>query len=205
MLVEFYAPWCGHCKSLAPKYVEAAKKAKKMDPPVRIAKVDADDHKVLASRFDVNGFPTLKIFRGGVPEEYEGARETDAILKALGKASSFKPPIELTDPAAANALAAKSSCLLVGFFRTPVSISAAHKVFMSSSFDLTDTCILAWSATPAGKPDPVGDALELPAGTAPGLLLIRTGYVRTSRASVKLPRSKADFTREFIVDWVEQN
>ncbi|EOD28740.1 hypothetical protein EMIHUDRAFT_49401, partial [Emiliania huxleyi CCMP1516] len=61
-LVEFYAPWCGHCKSLAPEWAAAAKKTRKYCP---LAKVDADEHKSLAERFDVSGYPTIKTFKKG--------------------------------------------------------------------------------------------------------------------------------------------
>lgn len=87
VLVEFYAPWCGHCKSLAPKYEELAK-AFEGEEDVIIAKVDATAEQDLGSRFEISGFPTLKIFPQGdnkLPSPYEGPRETDAMVEFMNE------------------------------------------------------------------------------------------------------------------------
>jgi len=91
VFVEFFAPWCGHCKSLAPEYELVAQAFKSHSGKAVIASVDADQHRELGKRFDVKGFPTLKWFPAGSlePEAYSGGRTAQAILDFVnGKAGS---------------------------------------------------------------------------------------------------------------------
>ncbi len=87
IMVEFYAPWCGHCKELAPHYAKAAQALRKDEPPVFLAKVDATVSEALAKRFNVEGFPTIKLFTKGEPEEYNGGRTEDEIVQFIRKKS----------------------------------------------------------------------------------------------------------------------
>ncbi|RAL50037.1 unnamed protein product [Cuscuta campestris] len=81
-LVEFYAPWCGHCKKLAPEYEKLATSFKKAKS-VLIGKVDCDEHKSLCTKYDVSGYPTIKWFPKGSlePKKYEGARTSEALAE----------------------------------------------------------------------------------------------------------------------------
>ncbi|GAB2270354.1 disulfide-isomerase [Dionaea muscipula] len=91
IVVEFYAPWCGHCKKLAPEYEKAASVLSAHDPAIALAKIDVNDesNKELASSFDIKGYPTLKIFRNGgkTVQDYKGPRDADGIVAYLKKQS----------------------------------------------------------------------------------------------------------------------
>jgi protein disulfide-isomerase A1 len=95
LMVEFYAPWCGHCKKLAPEYAAAAQVLAQQDTPRYLAKVDVDSNAALGERFKVSSFPTLLWFIDGKSVEYKGGRTKDSILAFVNKRSGF-PSFELS-------------------------------------------------------------------------------------------------------------
>jgi len=78
-LVEFFAPWCGHCKNLAPEWIKAAKALKGI---VNVGAVDMDADQSVGSPYNIRGFPTIKIFASNKnsPSDYNGPRTAQGIV-----------------------------------------------------------------------------------------------------------------------------
>lgn len=98
--VEFYAPWCGHCKALKPAWVELAQN---LDGRVKVGAVDCTTNEQTCSEFGVQGFPTIKFFGSSKehPEDYQGGRDSGSLTAyATERWSKDQPPPEakeLTD------------------------------------------------------------------------------------------------------------
>jgi protein disulfide isomerase len=99
VLVKFYAPWCGHCQSMAPDYIKAADKLIEEGIDVTLAEVDATQSSELAQKYNVEGYPTILWFVDGKPKPFSGQRTTESIIswvtKNVGPVVSVWTPEEL--------------------------------------------------------------------------------------------------------------
>jgi thioredoxin 2 len=78
LLVDFWAPWCGPCRMMAPAF-EAA--ARELEPRVRLVKVNTEENQGLAGRLGIRSIPTLALFRGGSEvARTAGAMDTQRIV-----------------------------------------------------------------------------------------------------------------------------
>jgi len=134
VLVEFYAPWCGHCKALAPEYAKAAGALAEKESPIVLAKLDATEEGAVAEKFEVRGYPTLKFFRNGKAVEYGGGRTADTIVSWLEKKTG-PPAVAVASVEEAAAFAAGKDVAVIGFFADQTSEAATAYLSVAGSLD----------------------------------------------------------------------
>ena len=114
IMVEFFAPWCGHCKSFAPQYSEAARLLKEAKSEVKLAKVDAVKETGTAGTLDIKSFPTFKFFRNGRPIDYTGARSSEGMVEWINK--KISPGItEINQPGELQYISEEEDVFLVAY------------------------------------------------------------------------------------------
>ncbi|KZW04242.1 protein disulfide isomerase [Exidia glandulosa HHB12029] len=185
ILVEFFAPWCGHCKALAPHYEEAATALKAKN--IKIAKVDCVDQADLCQTHGVQGYPTLKVFRNGTPTDYTGPRKADGIISYMVKQSL--PAV--TDVTAANHAEFKAADRVVVIAYATASSDAAVPVFSQVAEKHRDDYLFGLSTDAA--------AISEAGVTPPAVVLYR------KFDEPKLEFGKATFTAEELEEYLKTN
>eukprot|EP01064_Diplonema_japonicum_P030046 TRINITY_DN4998_c0_g1_i1.p1 TRINITY_DN4998_c0_g1~~TRINITY_DN4998_c0_g1_i1.p1 ORF type:complete len:292 (+),score=80.46 TRINITY_DN4998_c0_g1_i1:174-1049(+) len=192
VLVEFYAPWCGHCKTLAPEWAKAATALK---GKVKIAAVDATKEADLGKMFDVSGYPTIIAFpygkkedeEGIIIETYNGGRDADGVIEyaaaALEKEGIDISTIdELVGQDSINACLTKKYCAVFTLPHVIDSGAEGRNKYIDTIKELVKTmgrsnpCAYAW--VESGSQPAFESAFS--SSSYPGMTLInadRTRYV----------------------------
>ncbi|XP_010520368.1 PREDICTED: protein disulfide isomerase-like 1-4 [Tarenaya hassleriana] len=135
VMVEFYAPWCGHCQSLAPEYAAAATELKA--DGVVFAKVDATEENELAHEYNVQGFPTVYFFVDGEHKPYIGGRTKDAIVTWIKK--KIGPAVyNLTSLDDAEKVLTSGNKVALGYLNSLVGSENEHLTAASRAEDDVD-------------------------------------------------------------------
>ncbi|NXD30517.1 PDIA2 isomerase, partial [Spelaeornis formosus] len=119
LLVEFYAPWCGHCQQLAPAFARAATELRNESSPARLGKVDATAQTALATEFGITSYPTLKLFRDGNrthPLAYTGRMDSQGIVRWMLRRAGPSATL-LQDSDTIAAFINSQDLVVVGFFK----------------------------------------------------------------------------------------
>eukprot|EP00096_Caligus_rogercresseyi_P011876 TRINITY_DN4824_c0_g1_i4.p1 TRINITY_DN4824_c0_g1~~TRINITY_DN4824_c0_g1_i4.p1 ORF type:complete len:416 (-),score=85.35 TRINITY_DN4824_c0_g1_i4:950-2197(-) len=193
LMVKFYAPWCGHCKQMAPEYEKLAKELKKSGSKFKLGKLDATVHMTTGQGYKVMNYPTLKFFYQGMPIDYEGPRENTDILKFMEKKAGN--PIKSVKTAKdIEKLAKESEFVVVGFFEDQKSDKA--KTFieaarLSSYVEFAMTSEKSLMQTYGIKDFGIVGQNNFPENTG----------ISVSKKRLKFNRK---FNRENIVDWAKE-
>jgi len=131
-LIEFFAPWCGHCKKLAPEFEAAAKKLEDQDN-VQLFTVDCTVNTKVCADFGVKGYPTLKWFKDGEASDYNGGRTEATIVSYVMKAIGAPMKVLATE-VALNDFKASSGVTVIGFLAAG---SSEMDAFQKTSADST--------------------------------------------------------------------
>ncbi|OLY79234.1 Protein disulfide-isomerase [Smittium mucronatum] len=137
-LVKFYAPWCGHCKSLAPEFDSASLLLKQNN--ITLGKIDCTESKVVCDKYKIQGYPTLFVFNKGENLEYKGNRKSDGIVSYMIKQS--QPALSEVTSANFDDFSKSDRVVVISHYKKD---SPEQKVFEDLSSTLRDDFVFGYT------------------------------------------------------------
>jgi len=194
-LVMFYAPWCGHCKKLKPEFEKANDELLANDPPVTLVKVDCTEGgKDSCNRFEVKGYPTLKIFKNGeLSSDYNGPREAAGIVKFM-KSQVGPASKELKSVADADKLLALPETVVLGLGD---ATSTLLKTFLKAADKLREDVKFGHSAEAA--------VLEKLGVDGPAVVLYRPANLKNKFEESSVAYAGGESDKAIMVQWIKDN
>lgn len=130
VFVKYYAPWCGHCKSMAPAYSELALENKYKENGIPIAKLEATEHKKVAEKMKPQGFPTLRLYNRGFEIDYKGGRDKKEIQAFIDKKMNLKPTLINTEDEFDELKGARLAVVYYLESQDPSDLAAFHRFIL---------------------------------------------------------------------------
>lgn len=193
-LVKFYAPWCGHCKKMAPDFETAATTLADNDPPVMLAEVDCTVHEKTCSEYEVSGYPTLKIFKNGEASEYNGGRSANDFVSTMAKQAG-PASAEIKDLTKIEKVMSSNSNIVLGFFESETA--DGYQAFTKAATELRDS--IKFAHTFSAKVAQVADA------KLGQIILYRPKIMKSKFEEQKMVYDKSKFTVGLIRNWAKDN
>ncbi|KAK2722653.1 hypothetical protein QYM36_002993, partial [Artemia franciscana] len=132
--LKFYAPWCTHCKNLAPEYVKAAEKLATQGSLIKLAEINAEEERGISKRYDISGYPTLKLFKDGKPLDYTGGRMAESIVQWLLEKNTGRTATSLKNTNKAKSFIKDNEIVIIGFFKDQSSEKAKRFLSVAADF-----------------------------------------------------------------------
>jgi len=215
LAVEFYVPWCDHCKALAPKWAAAAAQLKKSGSKVVLATINGELEKnfALNSQYQIQAFPTINIFQNGDidhPFNYTGPRTAQGIAQYLEQHAE-EAPKELTTKKevetflAPKATSAAGKPVIVAYIGSQPTHSAAKVAFLQMADRLVGEIVAAYVTDPSFLLDE-GGKKQCPSPSKKNKVEINDDCdspfaVMTKPNDTKHPRYEGQFTLDLLIQW----
>ncbi|KAI9256815.1 thioredoxin-like protein [Helicostylum pulchrum] len=186
--IKFYAPWCGHCKALAPTWVELASQLRNQ---VNIGEVNCEVLPSVCKEFGVTGFPTLQMFQQGEAIKYTGSRSLSSLLEFVNEHSG---------PSVKDVTAEELSKYLT---LKDVSIIYVHKGDVPELIKSVANQYVSTIPFYASKDKKVLSKFDLDSSSIPALLLVKDNSHYLYPATYDFTKNTKS-NRDSLIDWIEK-